>query len=91
MPVRPPGLVDGLTPLQAYLQEKHKKPIRELLVGGTQHEIADMLGIEKSTVSVWRQQLGMVNPYHCHRHDMDYIQFCPDCWLDKLRGGVESE
>lgn len=56
-PVPPP---DGRKTLaMRILESKFSMPIEALLQGGTLQEVADKLGIDFTTVSLWRKRLGL--------------------------------
>ena len=64
-----------LTPMQMYLQEKHGVGIEELLKGPLSM-VAVALGVDKSTVSKWRKNLGLVPVAYCHKHHERFHDFC---------------
>ena len=47
------------TPLMLLLEEKHGRPIEELLLEGTIPELAERLEVSKAVISLWWQQLGI--------------------------------
>ena len=54
--------VDVKTSLMKYLETFHGCSIEELLIGETQQEVADKLGITQTCVLRWRRRLGIVEP-----------------------------
>ena len=76
------------TPLMLLKELVHDKPIDELL-SGPSSEVAELLEIDKSTVTVWRQKREIYSPGYCYTHKQRVLDFCHQCWLERL--GMNSE
>jgi len=59
------------------VEAQQDRPLEEVLLGGTTREVARKVGINYSTVSKWRKQLGL-------RYAIDNLPGCDGCPLIDL-------
>ena len=75
------------TPLMMYLELRHHLSIEQLL-SGPASEVAEHLKINKSTITLWRDRLGVRSTGYCLEHEQRVWDFCHQCWFESL--GMDS-